>query len=363
MARRDNALAVVAPLIKSIIVAVVGVLILGVLYVQFGQIRFNSTSTYTALFTTASGLQSASNVTANGVPVGRVDATEVDSQNHAKVTFTIDSTVRLTRGVHATIRYRNLTGDQYVNLTPGPPTAPVVPPGGTIPVTDTSPSLDLDALLGGFNPLFQGLQPVQVNQLTGELVKVMQGEGGTLNSVLAHAASFSGALADQDKVIGQVVNNLNTVTGSLDANAGQLSNTVSEAQRLVSQLARDRGDLVNGLQKTADLADQLGDLAGTLRTGHDTIKQLGRTAKIFNDNRPEFEKILSMLPGVYLRIGRVTTEGGFYNVFICSVQLRLTGADGQPYYAPQIGPSPQSRRCSNDDIAPLQITKPQGAGE
>lgn len=361
MARRDNALAVMAPLVKTIIVAVVGVLILGVLYIQFGQIRFTSTSTYTALFTSASGLQPASNVTANGVPVGRVDSVELDPHDQARVTFTIDSPVRLTTGVHATIRYRNLTGDQYVNLTPGPPSAPVVAPGGTIPVSDTSPSLDLDALLGGFNPLFQGLQPTQVNQLTGELVSVMQGEGGTLNSVLAHAASFSGSLADQDRVIGQVVNNLNAVTGSLDANAGRLSDTVTEAQKLVSQLSRDRGELVDGMRRTADLADQLGDLAGTLRTGHDTLEHLGDTAKIFNDNRPEFEQILSMLPGVYLRIGRVTTEGGFYNVFICAVQLRVTGADGQPYYAPQIGPSPQVRRCSNDDIAPLQITKPQGA--
>lgn len=361
MARRDNALAVVGPMVKSIIVAVVGVLILGVLYVQFGQIRFDRTSTYSALFSSASGLQSASNVTADGVPVGRVDSVSLDDHNNAKVTFTIDSSVPLTQGVHATIRYRNLTGDQYVNLTQGPAGLPALAPGGTIPVSRTTPSLDLDALLGGFNPLFQGLQPAQVNQLTGELVAVMQGEGGNLNSVLAHAASFSGSLAGQDKVIGRVIDNLNTVVGSLDSHAGQLSDTVLEAQRLVSQLAGNRAQLVDGLGRTADLADQLGDLAGTLRSGHDTISQLGRTAKVFNDHRTDFQKILSMLPGVYLRIGRVTTEGGFYNVFVCAVQLRVTGPDGQPYYMPQVGPSPQVKRCSNDDVAPLQIMKPQGS--
>jgi phospholipid/cholesterol/gamma-HCH transport system substrate-binding protein len=360
MARRDNALAVVGATVKSVIVALVSLLILGVLYIQFGQIRFNGTTGYSAVFTSVSGLAPASPVTANGVQVGRVDSIGLGPDYLPVVRFTIDSTVPMTQGVRATIRYRNLTGDQYLNLTPGAPGQPAMAAGGVIPVSHTTPSLDLDALLGGFNPLFQGLRPAQVNQLTGELVSVLQGQGGTLHSVFEHAASLSGSLAKQDRLIGDVITNMNQVVGSLDSHSAQLSDTVREAQRLVSQLSDRRDALITGMDRTADLADQLGDLAGTLRSGHDTLHQLGRTAKVFNDNKPEFEKILSMLPGVYLRIGRVTTEGGFYNVFVCQLQLRLTGADGKPYYAPQIGPSPQVRRCSNDDVAPLQTMKPHG---
>jgi phospholipid/cholesterol/gamma-HCH transport system substrate-binding protein len=354
MTRRDNALAVTAPLVKSILFAVIGVLILAVLWVQFGQIRFTDQKTYSAIFTTASSLRDASPVTASGVAVGRVDDVEVYNTNQAKVTFSLDSSVPLTQNTRATIRYKNLTGDQYLDLTPGPGQSPPLAEGATLPITQTKPSLDLDALLSGFNPLFQGLQPAQVNQLSGELVTVLQGQGGTINSVLAHAASFTGSLADQDKVIGSMISNLNVVLGNLDAHSGDLSDTVKTAQDLVSKLNRDRGPLVSSLQKSADLAHEVGDIASALRSGHDAFHELGRAATVFNDNGQELDRVLSLLPGAYLRLGRLSVNGAAYQLNLCTVRLRVTGPDGNAMYTPQIGPSDNSPRCSRDNVAPLQ---------
>jgi phospholipid/cholesterol/gamma-HCH transport system substrate-binding protein len=354
MVRRDNALAVTAPLLKSIVFAVVGILILGVLWIQFGQIRFSNQKSFSAIFSTASGMRPASPVTASGVVVGRVDSVDVYDNHQAKVEFSLDGSVPLTQNVLATIRYKNLTGDQYLDLTPGAGASPRLAEGATIPMTQTRPSLDIDALLNGFNPLFQGLQPAQVNQLSGELVDVLQGQGGTINSVLAHAASFSGSLADQDKVIGSVVTNLNTVLGNLDDHSGQLSGTVQAAQQLISQLNRNKDELVTGLQKTTRLAGQVGDVAAALRSGHDTFHELGRASRLFNDNGQEVDRILGLLPGAYLRLGRLSTVGAGYQINVCSLRLRLTGPDGNPTYTPQIGPSDNSPRCSRDNITPLQ---------
>ncbi|NMH98275.1 MCE family protein [Pseudonocardia acidicola] len=354
MARRDNALAVAGPLTKSIIFAIIGFLILAVLWIQFGQIRFNSQKTYSAIFTSASQILPASAVTAAGVNVGRVDDVEIVDNDKAKVTFTIDASVGLTDGTEATIKYKNLTGDQYLDLTPGAGSTTPLADGATIPDSRTKPALDLDVLLGGFNPLFQGLQPDQINQLSNELVNVLQGEGGTINSVFEHAASFTGSLAQQDQVIGSVITNLNTVLGSLDKHQADLSATVEKAQTLVSQLSTDRQQLVTGLQKTSDLAQGIGDIANALRSGHDTYTELGRAAKVFTDQTPEFDRILRLLPGAYLRMGRASVGGAAYNLNVCAVTLRLTGPDGKPYFTPQIGPSDNSLRCSRDDVAPLE---------
>ncbi|MCU1649113.1 MAG: phospholipid/cholesterol/gamma-HCH transport system substrate-binding protein [Pseudonocardiales bacterium] len=354
MASRDNALAVGPALVKTIIFAVVGTLILAVLWVQFGQLRFNRQNTYSAVFQNASGMQPASAVTASGVQVGRVDDVELYDNDQSKVTFTIDASLPLTQGTRAAIKYADLTGDQYMDLSPGPGSTRLLAAGATIPVAQTTPSLDLDVLLNGFNPLLQGLQPAQVNQLSGELVSVLQGQGGTINSVLAHAASFSGSLANQDKVIGNVITNLNTVLGSLDSHSAQLSDTVLQAQKLVSQLNNDRDDLLSGLHKTSDLANHIGDIASALRDGHDAFHELGRTAEVFNDQSEEFNRILTLLPGAYERLGRVSTGSASYSLVVCAVRLRLTGPDGNPFYTPQIGPSANNRRCSRDDITPLQ---------
>lgn len=364
MARRDNALAVTGPLIKTIIFAVVGFVILAVLWIQFGQIQFNSSKTYSAIFTTSAGMQPASSVTANGVQVGRVDSVELYHNNEAKVVFTVDASLPLSTTTKARIRYKDLTGDQYLDLSPDPAAGPGQPlaDGGTIPVSRTAPSLDIDELLNGFNPLFQGLQPNQVNQLSGELVSVLQGQGGTINSVLAHAASFSGSLAQQDKVIGGVITNFNTVLGHLDAHSGQLSDTVQQAANLVGKLNANRDELIDGLHKTSHLADDVGDIAAALRTGHNTFKQLGRTTHILNQQSGEFSRILKLLPAAYLRLGRLSTAGADYTLDICGIRLRLTGPDGQPYYTPQIGPSDNSTRCSTDDVAPLQGEGPTPVG-
>ena len=39
-------------------------------------------------------------------------------------------------------------------------------------------------LFNGFQPLFEALSPDDVNQLSGEIIQVLQGEGGTVDSLL-----------------------------------------------------------------------------------------------------------------------------------------------------------------------------------
>jgi len=354
MARRDNALAVTAPLIKTIIFAIFGFIILAILWIQFGQIRFTGQKSYTAMFTTASGMHPASPVTVSGVTVGRVDTVEVINNNQAKITFTMDAAVPLTQGTLARMRYKNLTGDQYLDLTPGPGSQEPLADGGTIPVEQTTPSLDIDALLNGFNPLLQGLQPQQVNQLSSELVTVLQGQGGTINQVLQHAASFSGSLAEQDKVIGSVITNLNTVLGNLDTHAGDLNETFRSLTDVIEKLNGDRPKLINGLEKSEKFAHQIGNIGKSLRTGHDTIHELGRAAGRLDDMGQELDRILRTAPGAYLRLGRVSVEQAGYQFVACSARVRLSGPDGQPFYTPQIGPSDNNAACSRDNVAPLQ---------
>jgi phospholipid/cholesterol/gamma-HCH transport system substrate-binding protein len=354
MARRDNALAVTAPLIKTIIFAVFGFLVLAVLWIQFGQIRFTGQKSYTAMFTTASGMRAAAPVTASGVTVGRVDDVEVVNNNQAKITFTMDASVPITRGTLARMRYKNLTGDQYLDLTPGPGSQEPLADGGTIPIEQTTPSLDIDALLNGFNPLLQGLQPQQVNQLSAELVTVLQGQGGTINQVLQHAASFSGSLAEQDKVIGSVITNLNTVLGNLDTHAGDLNGTFRSLTDLIEKLNGDRKPLIDGLDRTEELAHQVGNIAKALRSGHDTYRELGRAAGNIANSGQELDRVLRLAPGAYLRLGRLSVEQGGYQLMFCSVRLRLSGPDGQPFYSPTVGPSDNDPGCSRNNVQPLQ---------
>ena len=46
-------------------------------------------------------------------------------------------------------------------------------------------------LFNGFKPLFTALDPEQVNQLSFEIIQVLQGQGGTVESLLASTASLT----------------------------------------------------------------------------------------------------------------------------------------------------------------------------
>ncbi|BBZ21553.1 hypothetical protein MGAD_58880 [Mycolicibacterium gadium] len=125
----------------------------------------------------------------------------------------------LTQGSRAVIRYDNLFGDRYLALEEGTGGLKTLSPGQTIPLTHTQPALDLDSVIGGFKPLFRALDPQQVNDLTQQLIEAFEGQGPAIGSFLQQAAVVTNTLADRDLLIGQVIDNLNVVLGSLAGRA------------------------------------------------------------------------------------------------------------------------------------------------
>src|SRR6202012_4212206 len=136
--------------------------------VVFGQMRFDRTNAYSAEFSNVSGPRQGQFVRASGVEIGKVDTVElVDGGKRARVKFNVDRSVPLYQSTTAPIRYLALIGNRYLKLKrgEGEGSDKVLPSGGFIPVSRTSPALDLDALIGGFKPLFRALDPEKVNTI------------------------------------------------------------------------------------------------------------------------------------------------------------------------------------------------------
>ena len=179
--------------------------------VVFGQVRFDRTTGYSALFTNASGLRAGEFVRAAGVEVGKVSkVTLIDGDRRVLVDFTVDSSLSLDQATSASVRYLNLIGDRYLELKRGD-SGRLLAPGATIPLEHTQPALDLDALIGGFRPLFKALDPDKVNKIAQSIITVFQGQGATISDILDQTTSLTTTLADRDRAIGEIINNLNTV--------------------------------------------------------------------------------------------------------------------------------------------------------
>ncbi|MEV0563716.1 MCE family protein [Dactylosporangium sp. NPDC050588] len=319
---------VLAPLVKLTVFAAVTVLLTALLAQTLGAFSTGGTR-YRARFTDVTGLLVGDDVRISGVKVGEVRDIKVAGNTVAEIAFTVADDIPLTTSVRAKIRYRNLVGQRYVALSEGPGDGVPLRPSQVIPESQTTPALDLTVLFNGFRPLFTALTPQAVNQLAFEIIQVLQGEGGTMASLLQRTASLTNTLADRDAVIGRVVTNLNAVLSTLDDHSGDLDVTISQLQQFVSGLAADRlaiGDaLVNLGQLTGATASLLGDARPAIAAD---VNALGTLSGTLNDNAAVIDRTLGGLPQRYAALTRVASYGSWFNFFLCDFDGNVSVAGG-----------------------------------
>jgi len=339
---RDNVVGALWRLIVFVVVCSLGTF---GLFMVFAQLRFQRENSYNAEFTNVSGLKQGDFVRIAGVEVGKVKHISVKPDSVVAVQFSADDTVMLTEGTRALIRYDNLIGDRFLQLQDGAGGLTRLGPGQTIPVQRTMPALDLDALIGGFRPLFRALDPAQVNALTGQLIQAFQGQGTAISSFLAQTATLTDTLADHDELIGQVITNLNTVLGSLGDQSRQFDKAVTSLAELINRLAAGKTDITNSLAYSNAAAGSIADLLARARPPFkNTVAQADRTSSIVVADHDYVDKLLNTLPDAYQAVARQGLYGDFFTFYLCDAVLKLNGKGGQPVYVKLVGQS--TGRCA-----------------
>lgn len=300
-----------------------------------GDSMDNGARSYRAVFTNASGLETGSPVRAAGVEVGSVSDLRLRPDSTVLVTFGVKPVVGLTTATEARVRYANLTGDRYLELTaPGSSAGSSLPEGGTIPVSRTTPALDLDLVFNGFRPLTRALDPAAVNELTSSIIAVSQGQGGALDELFSHVASLTNTLGDRSALIRQVIDNLTAVLDVVDDGRDDVTRLIDGLADLMDGLADDRkriGASLESLSKTTVAGTEfLSDIRAPLK---DVIAEAHRTAVVFNNNSEAADRYLPQLPTGVKALGRGGAYGSFYNFYLCGVRFKLDGAQG-PTYTP-----------------------------
>jgi phospholipid/cholesterol/gamma-HCH transport system substrate-binding protein len=228
--------------------------------------------TISAVFENAVKISKRSPVRIAGVEVGQVLRIERDG-NATRVVFTVSDNGRpVKEDAAATIRPRIfIEGNFFIDLDPGSPSSKEMPDGGTIPVTRTGTSVQLDqvltslqsperedltavlekygsqALMGKpgrledlvLDPAARGLTGAEalrkVFDYGGEAGKsvsyVTEAFRGTdpedLRKLISGAAKTFGALSANRERLQALIDNFNTFTGALANESGNLRSTVA----------------------------------------------------------------------------------------------------------------------------------------
>ncbi len=295
------------------------------LMVILSQGLFQTTESYKARFSDATGVAKGDDVRIGGVRVGEVESVDIVDGDEALVTFGVDSDTPLTQNTNAQLRFRNLVGQRYMALYQGSEGGTSrLEPGSTIPQDRTEEALDLNVLLNGFKPVFQALSPEDTNKLAFEIVQTLQGEAGNVEALLARTSSLTRTLADRDELIGEVITNLSDVLDTIGSRDEQLTSTIDNLQSLVTGLKEDRGAILGSLDSISTLTE---DTAGLLVEGRPDlqadVKQLNRLSGNLSKkkNLDQIEKSLKILPIKIEKLGNLASNGALFNFYVCELAV------------------------------------------
>ncbi|MET7358778.1 MlaD family protein [Streptomyces sp. NPDC005562] len=334
------------PVLKSLVFLVVTALATAVLGLSVSGTGVGDDSlSYKALFTDATGVIDGDSVRISGVEVGEVTDVRVVDRRTAQVTFTVRDDRSLPTSTTAAVKYLNMVGQRYIALDRGSgDIGGALDAGDTIPLDRTVPALDLTLLFNGFKPLFEGLSPKDVNELAGSIVQILQGEGGTVDGLIRHIGSVSTTVAAKDKVIGQVVKNLNTILTTLNEREAGFDDLVDTLEKLVSGFNADRKPLGKAVTAMGDLTTVTADLLDEGRAPlKKDIRELGRLSGNLGDATPQIEEFLDRTPGKLTALGRLSSYGSWFNLYLC--EARVDGVTTSTGAKPPTGIAVTEARC------------------
>jgi phospholipid/cholesterol/gamma-HCH transport system substrate-binding protein len=296
------------------------------------------TQSYKAEFTDVAGLRAGDDMRVAGVRVGRVQDIKI-TKTGAEVSFDLVKKQPILDTTKVVMRYQNLLGQRYLALVQTGKQGAALHNGATVPLARTSPGFDLTELLNGFRPLFEALRPDDVNALASSLVKVLQGEGGTVESLLSQTGKLTNFLADRDQVVGEVLDNLTPVLTNIAGQGTELRSTVVELKELMTGLAKDRKSIGASIDGMSALIGSTADLLTNIKVP--TVKAVNRfhsVMTLFLANKNSFVDAIRSFGSTLAALGRASSYESAVNIYLCSsivqvgpVKLNLNGSDNGPW--------------------------------
>lgn len=227
---------------------------------QFGIFTWGGQIPVQVLFPSASGLAVNGRVEIAGVEVGRIKAIDLQG-DQALVSLVLRPGVPLHQDAVARIRTKGMLGEKYIELSPGSPTAPMLPAGSVISRAEVP--VDFDQLLSKVPTLLEDIRPIlqDVRAVSQSLQRVIGTEAGekSLQEILTNFTKASKSLSQ--------------VAGSLERGEGTLGKLLKE-----DGLYRDIQTVVREVQSAAR---NLTTFTDKLAQGEGTIAKLANDKQLY----------------------------------------------------------------------------------
>ncbi|WP_237113221.1 MlaD family protein, partial [Mycobacteroides abscessus] len=231
-------------------------------------------------FATALNLPAGAKVVANGARVGRLDKVEIVDPNsqpgHVVALVDVDKSVALPLSTRAQLRQDTILGDIYISLaTKTSDDTATIAPGGTIPLDQTEPALQVEDILSGLATF-----------VSGGTLYAAQDVINQLNSALPHDPAETARIAGTLKAdLIDVSANLDSVDSFLDSLEASVAVVQTNQPILDVLLTREGTDttirIAKSLIHTIGIIGAIGSIADAVTWLAPFATELDSTAKAF----------------------------------------------------------------------------------
>ena len=302
---------------------------------KLANVSFADRYSVAATFNDVTGLRVGDAVKLAGVPVGQVTSIKLDN-GQATVHFSVNKSVRLPVSTSSSstddnttvaVRWRNLIGQRYLLIDPGkdaPSAHTFLPTNGSAQIGTrfTKSAVDIGAVFNALDPLGQAINPQQLNEIFTSLNEALNGNTGSIQSLLQSLGTLSGTLADRDQTIQQMLGDYQTVTGVLAKRDTQIQTMLENVATLAQSFNDNTNLFVSSLNDFASAGTTLDRLlTSTQNQFKGTLDGLAGVAKIFANKLPQLDTLLNSAPAAFKQLFSATSYGDYLRVDATCLQL------------------------------------------
>lgn len=264
-----------------LILAILGYFILRVEDIQIGG---GKTKDVQVLFDSVAGLDEKSTVRVAGVRVGKVSEIALTPDGRALVTLEIRDDVQLRQGANVKVANLGLLGEKYLELDPGPPTAPAIAAAeeqtvrlqgsATASVDDVTAQVseiakDVKAITESLRAALGGPEGTQRLE---EIVFNVQDATARLRLIIAaNEANINASAENFRQITADLRVEIPRIAASIDRVAGSIGGTVGENREDVRLLVQNLKTLSSDLKTTTE---NLNSITSQVRSGEGTVGKL-----------------------------------------------------------------------------------------
>ncbi|TQN41331.1 phospholipid/cholesterol/gamma-HCH transport system substrate-binding protein [Blastococcus colisei] len=192
------------------------------------------------------------------VPVGRVEAIDLDQEDWtAVVTVSVNRDVELPANAVAAIQQSSLLGEKYVELAPPGNEEPEgrLDDDSRITLDRTNRNVEVEELLGALSLVLNGGGLAQLQTINRELGDALEGREAEIKDTLGQLDTFIGGLDEQRAEINRALDRANELATTLASRTATIENALDTIGPGLDVINQQRDLLVSMLEGLARLGD------------------------------------------------------------------------------------------------------------